>query len=73
MKINWAVRFKNPVFWTELVAAVLLPIFTHMGVNWEDMTTWATLGNMLLEALRNPVVLVAVVISVTNAINDPYT
>lgn len=73
MKINWTVRFKNPVFWAELAAAVLLPILTHMGMNWEDMTSWATLGSMLMSAIQNPVIVVAVVVSVWNAINDPTT
>lgn len=73
MKINWKVRFANPVFWAELAAAVLLPILTHMGMNWEDMTTWATLGGMIGDAVQNPVIVVAVVVSVWNALNDPTT
>lgn len=73
MKINWTVRLKNPVFWAELAAAILLPILTHMGMNWEDMTSWAALGNLLLSAIQNPVIVVAVVVSVWNAINDPTT
>lgn len=73
MKINWTVRFKNPVFWAELAAAILLPILAHMGMNWEDMTTWAALGNLLLDAVKNPVIVVAVVVSVWNALNDPTT
>lgn len=73
MKINWTVRIKNPVFWAELAAAVLLPILTHMGMNWEDMTSWITLGNLLLSAIQNPVIVVAVVVSVWNAITDPTT
>lgn len=73
MKINWTVRLKNPVFWAELAAAILLPILAHMGMNWEDMTSWAALGNLLLSAIQNPVIVVAVVVSVWNAINDPTT
>lgn len=73
MKINWTVRFKNPVFWAELVAAVLLPILTHMGMNWEDITTWAALGEVIVTAFQNPVIMVAVAVSVWNALNDPTT
>lgn len=73
MKINWTVRLKNPVFWVNIVAAFLLPILTHMGMNWEDITTWATLGGMIADAVQNPVIVVAVVVSVWNAINDPTT
>ncbi|RGT99410.1 holin, partial [[Clostridium] leptum] len=26
MKINWKVRFKNPVFWFNLAASIFLPM-----------------------------------------------
>ena len=73
MKINWKVRFKNPVFLANLAIAILLPILTYMGLSWEDMTTWAALGGVLLEAVQNPVIVVAVIVSVWNAVNDPTT
>lgn len=73
MKINWTVRIKNPVFWANIGMAVLFPILTYMGMNWEDMTTWATLGDVLCEAVKNPVIVVAVIVSVWNALNDPTT
>lgn len=73
MKINWKVRLKNPVFWANLAAAVVLPILTYLGLNWGDMTTWAGLFGVLLEAIKNPVILVSVVVSVWNLINDPTT
>lgn len=73
MKINWKVRFKNPIFLAELAMAVLLPILTYMGLSWEDMTTWVALGSVFVEAVKNPVVVVSVIVSVWNAINDPTT
>ena len=73
MKINWKVRFSNPTFLAQIVVAVVLPILTHMGMNWEDITTWAAFGNLFLSAIQNPVIVVAVIISVWNAINDPTT
>lgn len=73
MKINWRVRFKNPIFWAELAAAILLPILTYMGLSWQDMTTWPALGGVFVEAVQNPVILVSVIVSVWNAINDPTT
>lgn len=71
--INWKVRMKNPVFWVQLVSAVVLPILTYMGLGWEDMTSWSALGGIFLEAVRNPVILVSVIVSVWNAVNDPTT
>ena len=73
MKINWKVRIKNPVFWVEVAAAIILPILAHLGFNWEDMTTWGALWGILLEAVKNPVIVVAVIVSVWNAITDPTT
>ena len=73
MKINWKVRIKNPVFWADLAVAIILPILTYMGINWSDMTTWAALGNILFEAVKNPVIIVAVIVSVWNLVVDPTT
>ena len=73
MKINWKVRVKNPLFWVEIAAAILLPILAYFGLSWEDMTSWAALGNVLLEAIQNPVVIVATLVSAWNAITDPTT
>lgn len=73
MKINWKVRFKNPVFIANLLLAIFVPILAYFGLKWEDMTTWAALGGILLEAIQNPVVVVAVIVSVWNAVNDPTT
>lgn len=73
MKINWKVRFKNPVFWFNLAAAIVLPILAYLGLSWEDMTSWAALGNALLSAVKSPVILVSVLVSVWNLINDPTT
>ncbi len=73
MKINWKVRFHNPVFWVNILVAIILPVLTYMGLSWQDMTSWTTLGGTLLAALKNPVIVVAVIVSVWNAINDPTT
>ena len=67
MQINWKVRFKNPVFIAQLACAVV------MGYEWSQMTTWATLGEVIAAALGNPVVVVAMIVSVFNLITDPTT
>ena len=73
MKINWKVRFKNPVFWVQVAVAVILPMLANLGLCWEDMTTWAALGGVILESIKNPVIVVAVIVSVWNAVVDPTT
>ena len=73
MQINWKIRLKNPVFIAQLVCAVVMPLITGMGYEWSQMTTWATLGEVIAAALGNPVVVVAMVVSVFNLITDPTT
>lgn len=71
MKINWKVRVNNPLWWVQIVLAVLMPILAYAGIEASDVTTWATLGNLLLGAISNPYVLATVAVSVWNACNDP--
>lgn len=73
MKINWKVRAKNPVFWLNIAIAILMPILAYMGISWQDVTSWAALGGILLGAIKNPVIVVAVIVSVVNVLNDPTT
>ena len=73
MKINWKVRFKNPVFWFNLAASIFLPMLACLGFNWEDMISWQAVGNVLLQAVQSPVIVVSVLVSVWNLLNDPTT
>lgn len=73
MQVNWKIRLKNPVFIAQLACAVVMPLITGMGYEWSQMTTWATLGEVIAAALGNPVVVVAMVVSVFNLITDPTT
>lgn len=73
MKINWRVRLKNPVFLTQIFCGILGPILAYFGLMWEDMTSWGYLLKVLIQGVQNPVVVVAVLISVVNAITDPTT
>lgn len=71
MKINWKVRFQNPVFIGQLVLAIFVPILAYLGITLEDLTTWGTVGQVLFEAISNPYVLMLVIVSVYNSITDP--
>ena len=73
MKINWKVRFNNPMFYVQLVLSILTPILTYLGLTATDLTTWSALGNVLLQAVSNPYVLSLVLVSVYNALVDPTT
>lgn len=73
MNINWKVRIKNPVFWAQIAVAIFLPILTHLGLSWEQITTWGALWGLIVQAVNNPVIVVAVIVSLWNAIIDPTT
>lgn len=73
MKINWKVRFRNPVFWRNIAISVVAPILTYLGMSWGEVTTWEALWDIFVQAISNPVIVVAVICSVWNAINDPTT
>lgn len=71
MNINWKVRLRNPSFWVSVAIAVITPILAYMGLTAQDITTWAALGNVLLQAVSNPYILLMVAASVYNAVVDP--
>lgn len=73
MKINWKVRLSNPVFLVQLAVAVFAPVLAYFGLMWEDLTSWGAMIDLFVSAVKNPVVVVSVVVSVANAINDPTT
>ena len=73
MSINWKVRIKNPVFWAQLAAAIVIPVLTGLGLQWGDMTTWAAFGDTLVKAVSNPVIVVSVIVSLWGIVNDPTT
>ena len=71
--MNLKVRLKNPVFIAQLILSLLTPILTYAGLTVQDITTWGALGNLLLDAVRNPYVLALAAVSIWNALNDPTT
>lgn len=73
MKINLKVRFKNPMFYAQLILSVLTPILTYLGLTATDLSTWSILGEVLLKAISNPYVLSLVALNVYNTLVDPTT
>lgn len=71
--INWKIRFKNPMFYAQLLMSILTPILAYMGLTVQDLNSWAKFGDVLLQAVSNPYVLGLVAVSVYNAIIDPTT
>ncbi|MFF3144576.1 phage holin [Streptomyces sp. NPDC057927] len=73
MKINWKVRFKNPLFIAQLFLAIAVPIGAYFGIAGSDITSWTALGKVIVDAISNPYVLFTVLISLYNATIDPTT
>lgn len=73
MKINWKVRKNNPMFWIQLFLSVAVPVGAYFGITGQDMTSWLTLWNVIVDAISNPYVLFTVAVSVYNTLVDPTT
>lgn len=72
-KINWKVRFKNPIFIFQILLAILTPILAYVGLSFADVTSWGTVLDLLSQAYTNPYLLVLVIVSVFNTVTDPTT
>ena len=68
MKINWKVRFKNPVFWIGLAGAVMTPILAYSGMSYADLTSWGSIRDLALEVANNPFLIGTIISSVLSAI-----
>lgn len=73
MKINWKVRFKNPLFYAALILAIVAPIGVSFGVNLEDLTTWPMVWDIAKKAILTPHLVITVFIAVVAFLIDPTT
>lgn len=73
MNINWRIRIKNLMFWIGIIVSIFVPIFAYTGLSAQDITSWDTLFNLILNAVKNPYVLLMIAGSVYNTIVDPTT
>lgn len=73
MEINWQVRFHNPFWWLQIFLAVSSPVLAYYGLNFKDLTSWKSVFELFLNALKNPYILGLIFINVFNTINDPTT
>ena len=66
--INWKVRIKNPLFWTGMIAAVLLLITQVCAVFGVQIDT-ALLGEQLAEIVKT----VFLILTIMGVVTDPTT
>ncbi len=74
-KINWKVRFnkENLTFIFRFVAALFIPALAYMGISVEEITSWASLGNVLMDFVSNPFVIGLTIANALNIVPDPTT
>lgn len=72
-KINWQIRFQNPLFIAQLLMAIIVPLIGYVGITIQDITTWGKLFDVLYQAVMNPYCLGLIVVSVYNTVIDPTT
>ena len=62
-------KLKNPYFWLSAIALIL----SASGVDFNQLTSWQLLCKALLDILRNPVCVVAVITAFLGIWNDNTT
>ena len=71
--MNFKVRANNIVFWCNILLALVTPVLAYMGLTLADLTTWAKVWEVCVQAVSNPYVLILAGMGVWNALNDPTT
>jgi len=72
-KINFKVRFNNPLFILQFLAMIFLPVLAYFGFKWEDLTTWGAVLHLIVMAVQNPFVVFSMLVGILTAITDPTT
>lgn len=68
--INWKVRFNNPTAIAQMVVSIFLPVLIYLGIDWQSLTTWASVGHALLDILRNPIAVVLIIVNLYMSMVD---
>lgn len=71
--INLKVRFKNPIFWIQVIGGIVLAALAYNGLQPQDLTTWQGVFNLFKGIVSNPYLLVLCLYNAWSAINDPTT
>lgn len=74
-KINWKVRFnkKNVAFLARFAIAILMPVLAYQNLKLEDLTTFDTLGKLVIALISNPYLIGLTFVNAFNMIPDPTT
>lgn len=64
MKLNWSIRAKNPWFWIGLIGVIFAPVLASMGIADTDLTSWASVLDVLKQFVSTPYLIGVAVTSV---------
>lgn len=75
MNINWKVRFNknNVAFLARFAIAILMPVLAYQNLKLEDLTTFDTLGKLVIALISNPYLIGLTFVNAFNLIPDPTT
>jgi phi LC3 family holin len=76
MNINLKVRIKQPIFWVGLIGVILSPILAYFGLAYSDLTSWSSLGDILVAFIQNPFLIGTVLLAAAGFLGvlvDPTT
>lgn len=76
MKINWKVRVKSPQFWVGLIGVIASPVLAYLGLGFEDLTSWKSVGEVFAAFFSNPYLIgtvIMAVLSFVGVLTDPTT
>lgn len=60
-------RVKNPYFWVGIVGVIL----TALQVEASTLTTWASVGKLILDTVSNPYLLCTVIMALLGVFVEP--
>lgn len=70
---NWKIRLKNPIFYIQILMAIVSSVFAYMGITASEITSWGKLWEIICQALSNPYILFLSAINIYNSLIDPTT
>ena len=62
-------RFKNIGFWIGIIGVIL----TAAGIEPSTLTSWNVLFNNIVEVVKNPYMLITIIMAVVGVFTDPTT
>lgn len=71
--MNLKVRVRNPIFWVQIGLAFIAPILAFYNITAAEIDSWFKLGELILNALKNPFICFTIAQSIWSALNDPTT